>query len=109
MNNLEYWKMTKQQAMQELTKARQIIEDVKIDAACLECLIENCDHEIANDQMEKREKKPMYGKARLTVMAAIALLLIIVWVSSCATLKGGLTDSAWIAQKLADNINTKEK
>ena len=69
--------------------------------------IQDIDDEIKD--IDRQSEPPMYGKARLAVMAIIILILLTILLSSCATLKGGLTDSAWIAQKLADNIKTQEK
>ena len=95
---IEYINKTKQDALRFLKEAQE-------DVALWTMVVNGCDTDIK----EASNRKPMYGKARLGVMAAIALILLAVALSGCQTLKGAMGDSAWLIQKGADNIQVEEK
>lgn len=43
------------------------------------------------------------------VVVAITVLVLLSIISGCQTFKGATGDSAWILQKLSDNVQTQEK
>jgi len=95
---IEYINKTKQDALRFLKEAQE-------DVALWTMVANECDTDIK----EASNRKPMYGKARLTVMLAIALILLVIALSGCQTAKGFMGDSAWLIQKGADNITVQEK
>ena len=58
-------------------------------------------------------EEEMYRRTAVKVRAAVIVVSILVLVSiltsGCQTFKGATGDSAWMLQKLSDNIQTKEK
>jgi predicted small secreted protein len=98
---VEYVNKTKQDAMKYLAEAQE-------DVALWTMVVNECDTDIKAAHERERDR-PMYGKARLVVMAVIAIVLAAIFVSGCQTLKGVTGDSGWILTKLSDNIQTQEK
>ena len=94
---IEYINKTKQDALRFLKEAQE-------DVALWTMVVNECDTDIK----EASNRKPMYGKARLGVMAAIALILLVIALSGCQTVKGGLGDLSWGAKVLADNIQVEK-
>jgi len=82
MNNtkktIEYVNKTKQDAMRFLAEAQE-------DVAIWTMVINECDSDL---KAISQKRPPMYGKARITVMAAIALFLAILWCAGCNTVSG---------------------
>ncbi|MCJ7482614.1 MAG: hypothetical protein MUO31_06585 [Thermodesulfovibrionales bacterium] len=76
MNNtkktIEYVNKTKQDAMRFLAEAQE-------DVALWTMVVNECDEDIR----DASNRKPMYGKARLKVMAAIALIILMVALFGC--------------------------
>lgn len=60
-------------------------------------------------EMESREAIASRRVLSATMAVNILVLAVVLFVSGCQTLKGSLADSAWIAQKLSDNINTEKE
>ena len=61
--------------------------------------------------LEPEQVKPKaYKRVKYAVIAiSIAVVLAILFFSGCQTFKGATGDSAWMLQKLSDNIQTQEK
>lgn len=72
-------------------------------------------NEIENDGYDMdMEKVKDYWKVRAKVEIVESVLLwtiltLMIFISGCQTFKGATGDSAWILQKLSDNVNTQEK
>ena len=73
-----------------------------------EQVIDDCDEDII-EIANRKPPEPMFTRARLAVMLVIALILLVIALSGCQTVKGGLGDLSWSAKVLADNIQVKEK
>ena len=102
---IEYINKTKQDALRFLKEAQE-------DVALWTMVVNGCDTDIK----EASNRKPMYGKARLGVMAAIALILLVIALSGCQTAKASLNlggavmqDTGWALKKMSDNIQVQEK
>ena len=69
-------------------------------------------HDIAECGVHEPERvKPKaYKRVKYAVIAiSIAVVLAILFFSGCQTFKGAMGDTAWMFQKLSDNIQTQEK
>lgn len=73
-------------------------------------------HDIAECAILREEEpepepgpEPMYSKARLTVIAIIALILLAVVLFGCQTFKGVTGDAGWLLTEMSDNIKVQEK
>ena len=85
---VEYVNKTKQDAMRYLRDAQE-------DVALWTMVVNECDADI---KAISKNKRPMFGKARIKVMTAIALFLLILYCSSCTTVQGIGTDITWMGR-----------
>jgi len=90
MNNtkktIEYVNKTKQDAMRYLAEAQE-------DVAIWTMVVNECDSDL---KAISQKKPPMYGKARIAVMLAIVLVLVVVALSSCKAVQGAGQDITWM-------------
>lgn len=96
---IEYVNKTKRDAMKYLAEAQE-------DVALWTMVVKECDLDI---KAAHERKRPMYGRARLIVMAVIAIVIASIVLSGCQTVKGVTGDAGWILTELSDNIQTQEK
>ncbi len=85
---IEYVNKTKQDAMKYLAEARE-------DVALWTMIVNECDADL---KAISQKNPPMYGKARIKVMTAIVLFLMIVWLASCNLVQGAGEDITWMGK-----------
>ena len=88
-----------------------IKEFMKSSLACARLLHDIAEYDVLeSERTEKvRARKCRTGAIVCFIVAGIAAVILAVALFGCHTFKGATSDTAWMFQKLSDNIQTQEK
>jgi hypothetical protein len=101
-NSLAFWKGSAVYFRNKKDKAKTVEEFIDNME-----LLRTCREQVK--RLERRILGTMHTRLLIMIVLVNILCLVMIVCSSCQTLKGGLGDSAWMLQKLSDNVKIEQE